>query len=422
MTLPIFLTFICPGAGLLLGFMSLENREIFDWKSAILCFAMFVSAVAYSYHPSIDSDLIRYMAYVEEVRDMPLAAAMQEGIHGETLWMFSLICWVIGKIGDPHVLPAFTVFVIYYIAMYITCRIGEDFDVPKERIRNYLVFILLAAPLYSITNNIRNVFSFTLVGYAVFRDVYEDRLDVVALLLYILPCSIHPSSAVIIFCRLIMSMVGKLRWFSIAIVVAIDPLLNALYGITSTMSASNPVFSLVKDTVAKAHKYYNDTTSEWSQVIAKSGASKLTKYMCIALVLLMCYFAIREITYFNQLSKTDGDSRYLKLRKMIEFCFLVGLVALSCAPMVMPEYWRFSTLMYLLGAPIYMFWDVTTQNPIWQRFSEMFIKLAVVLMLGIAALWIRNMSYCKLNILLTQPFLCCPVAWLIHNIFKDVVF
>ena len=101
MTATVLLALTCPALGLALCYYNL-TEEFFDWKSAIVCMALFVSALAYSYRPTINADIVRYIRYVEALYDVPFENALDIMRFGEEgLWLFAYWSWFIAKLGDP---------------------------------------------------------------------------------------------------------------------------------------------------------------------------------------------------------------------------------------------------------------------------------------------------------------------------------
>ena len=75
MTATVLLTISCPAIGLIVGYYCLTERY-FDWKSGVMCIALFMSAIAYSYHPTEPSDIVRYIEYAQNISKLSLPEAL----------------------------------------------------------------------------------------------------------------------------------------------------------------------------------------------------------------------------------------------------------------------------------------------------------------------------------------------------------
>lgn len=145
-SLELILTFLCPPIGLIAALVNLGIDQV-NWRRHVFCIAWGMAAFAYCYQPTQGTapDLVRYFAYCEKLGRLPLAQIWGNGIHGEdSLYAFELLCWLIGKIGDKHLLPGISDFCVYYIGMYVTCRIGEKDQYDGKNVARYVYFILLA--------------------------------------------------------------------------------------------------------------------------------------------------------------------------------------------------------------------------------------------------------------------------------------
>ena len=197
------LTMMFPLLGLPLGLYGIY-RNFRSWSIYVFCIALFFGAWAYVYNPTIETDLTRYFDYINSLSNISLIETMSSGIYGrrvQALFGFVIMSWGASQLGDPHLIAAFTVFAIYYVSLKITCQIGADYKINNKRIILHIVFLIFIINFYGITNNIRNVFSFSLIILAVFRECYENKKNALTYFLYLFPLFIHPSAFVLLFIR-----------------------------------------------------------------------------------------------------------------------------------------------------------------------------------------------------------------------------
>lgn len=416
-----------PALGLFIGYYCL-TEEIYDWRSGAFCLAMFAGSFAFGYIPTFSSDLVRYVEYVQRVSSMPLASALTDSVHAdENLWFFALVCWVIGKTGLPQILATVSTFLVYYIGLYLTGSIGEKTGADRSQINYYFLFIMLGANFYWIINNVRNVLSFSLIGFAMYRDVFEEKRDPATLALYILPLFIHSSAFMILILRIAIPLVGRFKYAALTFCIFASTLVDRAYEVTSNLSSGNVVVGMVKEVFRKGHDYFHNDYSSWVKAVQSSGSYKATKIMYITLAFIMCAMAIFCTKRLRiRISKGIDTEISKKLIFMIDFAFMMGIFAISCIPMLLPEYWRFSATMILFGAPIFLAYDLVKDDEddgaeVMYLFDAL-KKAMFVLVFGCLLLWIRDMRESVLSELITQPFFASPIVVLVRALLEKMTF
>lgn len=417
MTATELVTLVCPGLGLIVGYYCLTDVR-FDWRSAAFCLALFFAASTYCYEGNNNTDIVRYIAFAEEMGRKPFIEAFTGEIHGDGgLYLFSFVSWIAGKLGYPKLLPALSTFVVYYTGFYYTGRIGEGMNANRNDIAAYMLFICLAVSFYSIANNVRNICAFSMVGLAIFRDVYEQKKGLITILLYILPIYLHPSAVVIIAARLSMFIISRGRTIGLMICAMVNVIVSFLYNITSSISSSNPIVTIIRELVKKAYWYMNDTSSENAMIIKSSGTQALRRYTTIALAAIICILAYQAAKYINYKIQTGtrGKAEFRRTLYMIDFAFSIGLLTISCLPMVSPQYWRFGSLLFLVAGPVFFEFQKLqgdarySNDAVVFHFNDIIFKMALVLTLVVFAQWMRELwLYVNLQTLLLQPFVCSP--------------
>lgn len=428
MTATVLLTISCPAIGLIVGYYCLTERY-FDWKSGVMCIALFMSAIAYSYHPTEPSDIVRYIEYAQNISKLSLPEALTNSIHvDENLWVFSLVCWLIGKTGLFHLIPALSVFLVYYVSLSIMGKLGEDLKADRNEITLFIFFIILTTSLFSIVNNVRNVLSFVLVSYGIFRDVYEEKRNVGTLLCYVLPIFIHPSAIVIVLCRFIVPVIGRFKVAGLAMCIFIKPIIDSLYQITSSMVSGSIAAQVIKEPVRKAYIYFHDDHSSWGTTAQKSGSIRTAKMLHTILIIIICIYAIRYTRYLKKrIAEHCDDKRDHKLIFLTDFCFVIGLMGLASVPMLTPSYWRFAATLFLLSSPVYLSIDIVKKNSAGNDRAvivtfDLLKKLMFVIMAACCALWVRDFRNSELLNLFLEPIASSPIVLFFRFLFEKIVF
>lgn len=404
----ILITIICPPIGLIVSLISIR-KDINNWKSYILCIAWAMAIFAYCYEPTVDSDLVRYFAYAKTLENNSFLDAINAKLYGVgNLYVFNFFCWIFTKVGDIRLLPAVSTFCVYYIGMYVTCDFGKDNNIERNKISSYIVTILLMVSFYSVVNNVRNIWAFSIVGLAIYRDCYKNKRNLLTIALYVLPVFMHTSAVVIILLRLVIIISGKLRVFISAAIVLVPSTLSLLSSSLAGISSGNIIINLLINTINSGNNYYSHSNAAWALIVSKSGAAKAMKmlYMILAIYEIVSYFR-----WYRNKNNTTTEYGYLRNVRIIDFPFLCFLLAVACFPMVMPEYWRFAYLGILFGAAFYFY-----STTIWGNLSGYVLAFIRVLSIGILMLWIRDLFlYSNVGALLYRAFIANPIVIILLN-------
>lgn len=420
-------TLACPLLGILLSLLGVRF-DFRNWRIYIICISLTLAVMAYYYVPTADSDITRYFQWVELYSRYDFSYLIDSFFSGRQSFIaFSILCWFMGHYANMHLLPAFVVFTVFLIAQYITCKTAEDYKIPSKYTFAYIILILLGLGFYHVTNNIRNILAFSLIGLGVFRDVYQKKRDPLTYILYVIAFFLHSSSIALICLRFVLKYLKKTRKFALAFVVLASPILRIAEFFIVKIPSGNPVITIVKNMVVKGSGYYTHVDADWAVTASKSGAVivlKLLYLTLIALFTIVIYPILKKNKIERCTSVYDLICRIFNLKLQteqgelmyFEFVFYLFMMTFACIPMVMPEYWRFASVALVMGGPLYLHACVSDDTPV------IGVRLTN-LMLGVAALccvlWFRDMYlYSDIVSMYTNTLFNSPVLVVIKNILK----
>lgn len=342
----VFISIINPFYGFFAGLIGLyADRK--HWKSYIFCITLFFAHLSYCHIP-VNNDLNRYFDYIIELRGKSLSDTLTYKYEGVNLYVFSFFAWLSNVVHDEHLVPFFSVFIVYYIAFYCTCFVGKHEKIKWKYVCNYVLFQMLTLDWYSITNNVRNVAAFSIIGLAIFRDVYMRRRNLVTIMCYIAPIFLHPTAAFFILVRIIIAFVktNKTRTILLIGTIMINPIVDFLNRNVSSIT-SNEMIGFV---VRKAYNYLFDTNSAYGLAVQASMRSWVTRilYLTLAILFLVMFFSLmnnrKENTYKIFFKETAASYQ--------SYIVITALMALACSTMLRPEYWRFTATMIVFGSGV----------------------------------------------------------------------
>lgn len=404
------MSILCPPFGLILGFYGL-NKEIKNWKVYIFCIAFAIGTYAYCYKPFGDPDLVRYIAYVERIGKYSLKQAFELSyLDISTLRVFTFFCWICGRIGEPHLLPAISTFWVYYIGLYVTCKVGYDYKARRFEIVSYIIFLMMTLNFYGIVNNVRNVLAFCIIGFATFKDCYEGKKNIWTYFLYIMPLFLHESAIVFLLLRILVGKTNRIKLVSMATMAFMVSIVQLSFQYVHYFSGSNIISTLVRSSVIKAYQYFMDTDSAWGAIVQNSIQERMSKIVYVSLALFFCI--ISYVTNRKLKEKIDKGTE-----RILDLCFNISLFVIACAPMRMPEYWRFASAMIVFSGVLYLV--VLTRYD--SKNVRILMKLIFLWAPISVAFWIRRILYSDLISLLWKPFISSPVFVFFEKFF-DMIF
>lgn len=318
-----------------------------NWKADVFCLALVFANLSYCYTPeSMYPDLFRYFQYITRMHGLTLTETLASYYEGSHLYVFNFFVWLANTCKDPHILPAVSVFTVYYISFYCTCCFGERENIDRKYVLLYLLVAMLCLDWYSLTNNVRNIAAFALVGFAIFRDVYMKKIDVITILCYIMPVFIHPTAVLFLAVRVGLLVIRSYRSRVLVVILAvfISPIVSVLQRNIQKITHNE----LLNYVIRKAYNYLFDTSSAYGLSVQNSTRSLLMRILFLTLVAVICLIQFRvsrQSRGGKDLNRTSGQS-------FNAFVLISGMMALACTFMLRPEYWRFAATVIIFGGTI----------------------------------------------------------------------
>ncbi len=313
-------------------------RDSIHWRKYIWMFVMVLMLLAYSFVPTPNADLSRYYSAVEKAGTHSFLEAVfgtKNGLY-DGLYIINAVFWIVAKTGCKGLLPALSVAVVYGVSFYVTCDCAERYE-KTDWIRWLLAIQFLLLPFYNIINNIRNVIAFALVALAMYRELIQNKKNVVTYLLYLVPCFIHVFALTAILIRILSGVVKKTRLISTFLVIAGSSAIEFLYSNISAFSSIHIVYNII----SKAHYYlspeYGET--EWAirtttEIFYRAGFYANIFYG-IGLVFFLA-IALKHLYDSNRLKKDE--------KIIVNWEYWVGILIISSIPFSATYYWRYATL------------------------------------------------------------------------------
>lgn len=325
-----------------------------------------IAIIAYCCMPNYENDLIRYFAYIERTISVPIENAYNWNNDG--LILKDVTFWVIGRIGDVHLLPALSTATLYGVAAYISADTMRG----SRRLWIVLMFQIMTIPFLESVSNVRNVAAFALIILAVYRDAIQHKRNVVTIALYVLPCFIHMSGVVLVIFRLAALLARRHPVLALSATIAIPSLTIAAYG--AFYSAVRGIPGSVGLIASRAlNKAYTATMGDSSYALAikESGYANACQYIMFAIAIIMAVLLIERLW---QNRKQGIDTDYYSF-----FLIILGVTAVWSILHIV-KYWVFAVALVTACPPaIKLVLQKSAKLKLWNQFG-----LLALALLGIA--------------------------------------
>ena len=314
--------------GLLYSFVGFQYASK-QWKKVLPVFILTVAAMAYAYTPVFTGnvDLWAYFNMLSICSNKTLVEVVEwfnDGLITENV-MF----WALGHVGVPHLLPAITVGTIYGVAGYITCDTATNTN-SNSAIGRAILFQICMIPFLSLVQNIRNVFAFSLIILAVYRDLVKHDRGITTWLLYVLPCFIHITAIMIVLLRILVVLAKKNLGLVILLTATVPSLSNAFVVFGSKIKGLSAIAIFIRTAARKLYGYTSNTAAvDWASQVQSSVIQIAMRCICMTAAII---FLI--IIYWMLKNKKRDDFH--------AFLALLCITTLACQPIKTPAYWRFS--------------------------------------------------------------------------------
>lgn len=347
--------------GIVLLVFLLEYNKKISLKVGMIIYLVSIFIVSFIHTPN--ADLSRYFLILQGMKGN-VFGSFNSIFISKDLFIANFIFWIIANIGIFHLLPAISTVTVYAVGIFII----NDISKRNKKITQAAVLLLfqfMQLPLFSIIENVRNIWAFSLIILAIYRELVQNKMDLLTLILYITPCFIHSTAYLLIFLRILLPFIKKIIFALPIIPFFMRQIIDFLY----LHSSKFP--SLIGNSFIRAYQYINSNDDEWGIFVANSSFFKLQRIvvMFIVICLIILFFVVR--------SRLNGISR--------EFCyyvFILLIAVISSNIFVQPHYWRYYSAV-ILCMPVFIDSVFQMRDRLLQNFTKYFLIFSSILIFAI---------------------------------------
>ena len=337
------------------------------WKQAIriYVYSLFIIAFSYEFGDDSNSDLVRYFIQLEQLQGLSLketAFYFNDGLFTE-----HILFWLIAQLRIPHLLPAVTTSIVYLIGAYITYDMATEIEI--RECWKIIAAQLIIIPLFTVAANVRNIFSFSIVSLAIYRDLGKSKRNISTVILYLIGIFMHKTGIVLVLLRILVPICKKAIILTIGLVFSLPIVINFTYSHIYLIPFKGTIGSLLRRLVFSAYNYL--LGAEGSGAIAAYAQRLESSLGNTANRIIIFSFSFGLFSLYLW--------KYFKTKKLTDFQvygYLTCVITLASHVIDTSAYWRFCCAESLVMAPVFL--DLI-ENRLFSRRTTNYISFFVVL-------------------------------------------
>lgn len=107
------------------------------------------------------------------------------------LYAVDIYFYFISKLGNEQLLPAISVFIFYFIVLYILTDYKIRIGANRKEFLVYTIFMLTSINFCTIVNGIRWPLAFIIFFLAFYREIIQEKRNFITYFLYIASLLFH---------------------------------------------------------------------------------------------------------------------------------------------------------------------------------------------------------------------------------------
>lgn len=345
MLLVAIFTFLYPVSGVLiiplLILMNYHQKCAQDFKWLFLAIVFIIASLGYSMGEW--GDLERYHQQLMVMETVDFSTIIQ--FDFEYLYVADALLYFVSQTENMQILNYLIGFIVYGLVFYVLFdllkRSSIDFSIGT--IIKMIVIIIGIVPFFNIIANVRCITAYIIILFAAYRDLIQDKKNILTYLLYVIPIGLHVSAIIVLLLRFIQIIAKKLGRGIIVIAVFIPLLIDFLYQY-SGMLEGNLIGSLLSNAIGKAYTYLYWTDGGFATEIQDNLTNKLTRIYGV--------FFIGTIVFSLLIAKSKSIQvlhHDIFEEPMIAYLYVLSACTLGCLYIVTGAFWRFEAAIVLFS-------------------------------------------------------------------------
>lgn len=250
-------------------------------------------------HPATDPDLVRYLEMLNRYSEKNLVESFN--LVYTNLYAVDIYFYFISKLGNEQLLPAISVFIFYFIVLYILTDYKIRIGANRKEFLVYTIFMLTSINFCTIVNGIRWPLAFIIFFLAFYREIIQEKRNLITYFLYITSLLFHFFTIVFLLLRLILFIKNKKVIISIGAFASVTPqIINVLALSLSGVTSSFFIINQIIYSITRANMYFQWKEGGWADTVRNSGYYQLEGGFYYLVVILFILIMIKIYKQRNQ--------------------------------------------------------------------------------------------------------------------------
>ena len=248
-------------------------------------------------NPATDPDLVRYLSMLRNYFGKSLFESFN--LQYENLFAVDIYFHFISKLGNPQFLPAISVFIFYFIILYILADYKRRTELSNGIFSVYVLFVLAAINFPAVVNGIRWPIACVMIFLAVYRELVQNKRDGWTIFFYIIPVFMHFSMLAFLALRLALLIKNKKVIIAMGASVALLPQIFNILSTRYEKTALGVIGTQLRYFIARADMYFQwkQTDVGWADTVRKSIYYRVESwfyYVIVAYFCIIIYLVIKQ--------------------------------------------------------------------------------------------------------------------------------
>ena len=347
-----------------LGYMltsKIERTQFSKFLIILIAIAFATYGYGITSKPWLENDLYRYFDQLEDFSHLSLFMILKN--DRQFLYTRDILFYFVSRTGNIRLLPFIVGFNIYGIYGYVLYDYIKRSDCKLSTFQILTLFLctfFIINPT-SVIANIRCVQAYTLVAFAIYREVIQKKKNIITVLLYFLALGLHVTTSIVIALQLFHRIFRRFGLMSVLVCLFFTQLVTIAYNYQSYFG------SFFSNIISKAYFYffeYEETDMGISE--------RISRFVCFYYVLSTIFI----ILYHDHLYK----NKKLMSNTFISYLYSMMIATLGALSLNAGAYWRFESIIVMFCV-VYMVPLMQSKNRIINLYTKINFCIGLIMTL-----------------------------------------
>lgn len=171
--------------------------------------ALSLGVIAYGTFPNEGTDLSRYYVELDIMRQFGLDYVYNSSLYKDT-FIINMIFYLISLTNNNNLLPFISTVIIFLFFFHVIIQEQKKFNINSTVVSLFILSFIAVIFLRPLLTGVRQHLALTILLFAFYRELIQNKKNISTLLIYIIPTLIHVQTVPILIVRLLFLFKGKI--------------------------------------------------------------------------------------------------------------------------------------------------------------------------------------------------------------------